>query len=103
MPRGGPGSETGRKLPAGWPRTEDYLVWSWHACPRGHSGRWWRVDGGPSLAAMLASAASRTKLTRNGTRGNARLGVAPLESTPESRFVVTDRYGDPETEGQAGQ
>lgn len=90
--RGGPGSVTGRKLPPGWPRTEAALVWSWSG------GRWWRVDGGSSLAVMQASAVARQAATAKGTRGSAKLGVRPMEAMPGCRFVATLRDGDPQTE-----
>jgi hypothetical protein len=96
MPRG-PGTADTLKLPAGWPRTAPYLVWSYW------QGAWWVVDHGGDPTAMAASAAARRVLTASGTRGNARLGTKPLAPMPESRFVVTDRHGDPQAEWEASR
>lgn len=94
MPRGGPGSAPKLRLPTNWPRTNSYLVWS-------HSGgRWWRVDGGESRDAMVASCLARITAAARGTPGDPRRGLKPRPPIPGARFVLTDRNGNPQfTEG----
>lgn len=81
---GGPGSARTLKPPRGWPRTDPAICWSYHG------GRWWRVNAGPDLAAMVADAAARTAATEVGTRR--------LDPMPGARFVATARDADPQTE-----
>lgn len=86
----GPGSAAKLRLPRGWPRTDPAIVWSWV------DGKWWRVNGGASLEAMVASAAARTAATLRGLPPNYRLGTGRMDPYPGARFVATDQHGDPE-------
>lgn len=93
MARGGAGSDTGRKLPPNWPRTEAFIVWSYWR------GKWWRVDGGPDPAAMHLSAVNRLRTCRDTTvRPHNPHGVA---INPDARFVATDKWGDPQQAWEA--
>lgn len=95
MARGGPGSVSARKLPAGWPRTDPFIVWSWW------QDRWWRVDGGADPTVMRTSALSRMRVCRDDTPRPFNPSGTPYNL--DARFVATDRDGDPETEWQASQ
>lgn len=90
MPRSGPGSAPKLRLPANWPRTNSYLVWSWS------EGRWWRVDGGESRDAMAASCLARQVATERGSPGDQRRGLKPRKPVPGARFALTDRNGNPQ-------
>jgi hypothetical protein len=92
MPKSGPGSAGTLKLPAGWPRTSPFLVWSWAA------GAWWVVGHASDLDTARRDAAARLANTVNGTRGNAILGRKPIEPREGCRFIATTRDGDPQTE-----
>lgn len=83
------------RLPAGWPRTAPFLVWSWT------HGAWWRVDGRATLEEARASAAWRQANVDQGTSGDRRLGTAAIRPRAGARFVVTDKLGDPRTGWEA--
>jgi len=95
MPRGGPGSAAPRKLPAGWPRTDPFIVWSYI------EGAWWRVDCAPRLAVAVALADARQINVTAGTNGNAHNGTSPIKARTGAQFVATARDGDPQTQWEA--
>jgi hypothetical protein len=95
MPRGGPGSAAKLRLPANWPRTEQFLVWSWF------EGSWWRVGKAASLAEAQADAAQRLTNVTLGTRGNAQRGMVPIRARTGARFVATTRNGNPQLAWEA--